>query len=476
VFEQQRWPREAWIPLAAGVAWLWHAASFGLVGFFFSLIPGCLLVSAGLSTLLYPGDVRIPQFMALGGLLGVPFAVPALVVADPLTGLLLILLSAAAFVCGGALSVRQEPHTPMVPAPVRSLRLAAEVAADDVLLSTVTMTLPTVSQRDWRRIQRETHQARELFAARGWLERPLAYHRTPPALSHASLQPAAIRGLEFEHLRFQSDWEPEPDEPGRARWLGFERNRTAHAWVLRHAGAARPWVVCIHGFQLGYPAIDLPAFRADWLHRALGLNVVAPVLPLHGPRKAGRRSGDGFLVGDFMQTIHAEAQAMWDIRRILGWVREQGGEQIGVHGLSLGGYTAALLACLDERLSFVIPGIPLTDVTRAVWRHGPSHYLRYVEHCGLAPEDARSILSVISPLALEPRVPRERRYIYAAVADRLVPPDQVRDLWLHWERPRIVWYQGAHVTFGAHPEVARLVRTALEESGFTTGVAFEKAA
>ena len=46
------------------------------------------------------------------------------------------------------------------------------------------------------------------------------------------------------------------------------------------------------------------------------------------------------------------------------------------------------------------------------------------------------MLRVASPLALEPRVPRERRYLFGAVADRLVPADQVRDLWRHWERPR----------------------------------------
>ena len=41
-------------------------------------------------------------------------------------------------------------------------------------------------------------------------------------------------------------------------------------------------------------------------------------------------------------------------------------------------------------------------------------------------------MSVVSPLALMPRVAHERRYIFGAVADRLVPPDQVRDLWEHW--------------------------------------------
>jgi hypothetical protein len=71
------------------------------------------------------------------------------------------------------------------------------------------------------------------------------------------------------------------------------------------------------------------------------------------------------------------------------------------------------------------------------------------------------VLRVVSPLVLEPRVPRERRFIFGGVADQLVTPDQVRDLWLHWERPRIEWYQGAHITFRSHPRVRRMVNEAL---------------
>ena len=72
-----RWPREAWIPLAARLLWLWHAPTHGMVGFLFSVIPGCLLVGSGISMLLMPGDRRISQFAALGGALGVVLALPA---------------------------------------------------------------------------------------------------------------------------------------------------------------------------------------------------------------------------------------------------------------------------------------------------------------------------------------------------------------------------------------------------------------
>ena len=253
MFEPQRWPRIAWIPLFAGLAWLWCAASFGVPGFFFSVVPGCLLLGAGVSTLLWPGDPRIPQFVALGGFLGVPLALPAFFVAGFGTGLVLVVASAAAFVAAGAISVRQEPHVDEVPVPVPSPGLSLQVAIDDLLLATMNLTLPmpVVSDRD--RIRREVHEAREQFAAAGWLEKPEGYHLPPPVLEAPNLAPARSRSHDFEHLSFESGYEPRAGEPGRERWLSYGANRTAHAWVLRHS-EPRPWLVCLHGYQMASPS------------------------------------------------------------------------------------------------------------------------------------------------------------------------------------------------------------------------------
>jgi hypothetical protein len=88
---------------------------------------------------------------------------------------------------------------------------------------------------------------------------------------------------------------------------------------------------------------------------------------------------------------------------------------------------------------------------------------------GIEEHHMQEISQVVSPLVLPCQVPRDRRYIFGGVADRLVPPDQVRDLWRHWEEPRIEWYQGAHLTFPRHPSVKRMIREALAESGLARG-------
>jgi hypothetical protein len=462
--ETPRFPREAWIPILAGLTWLWRAPEHGLPGFLFSVVPGCLLVGAGVAMLLWPGDRRICQFAALGGVLGVLFALPAFFFVGLLPGLLLVLVSAAGFVAGGIHSVRLESEVEGVPEPRRGIRLAAEVAVDEALLSTMLVAAPTPGRDDYPRIELEAAAARELFEARGWLEKPEDYHRRPPALESPHVRPSRLRSLHYEHLSFESEYEPHPDEPGRDRWLSYVPNRTGHAWLLRHGDGSRPWLICIHGYQMGMPLVDLGAFPPPWLHQRLGLNLLVPMLPLHGRRRIGRRSGDGFLAGDLLDTIHAEAHAMWDLRRLLGWVRAQGATRVGVMGYSLGGYNTSLLASLEDGLACAIAGIPAVDFTRLLFRHGPQRTLLDARERGMEADRMSEIFRVISPLAVAPRLPRERRYIFAAVADRLVPADQVRDLWEHWERPAIEWYQGGHITFRAHPAVVRFISQALRDS------------
>lgn len=453
----------AWIPIIAGLLWLWFASGLGLLGFLFSVAPGCLLLASGVSTLLYPGDRRIPQFTALGGLVGVLLALPAFVLLGAWVGLALTLASVGSFVAAGSVSVQQEPYTPDVPSPVPSVALATQVAFDDAILANIALRYPVVVMTDSARVRREVHEARGLFRDRGWLDDPSGYHPAPPPLSDAVLKPARLFGIDYERMEFDSGYEPPSEDPGRDRWLSRVANRTGYAWVLRHQGGPRPWLICLHGFQMGYPVTDFPAFHAARLHRKYGLNVLLPVLPLHGPRRSGRQSGENFISGDFLDTVHAEAQTAWDVRRLLSWIKREGPVPVGIHGLSLGGYNAALIASLEEFVC-AIPGIPAVDFTRLAWRHGAPLEIRYAEHHGLVHDEVAELLTVVSPLALSPKVPHERRYLFAAAADRLVPVEQVRDLWLHWERPRIVWYQGSHVTFRFHPAVQRLLIDALRES------------
>ena len=133
--------------------------------------------------------------------------------------------------------------------------------------------------------------------------------------------------------------------------------------------------------------------------------------------------------------------------------------------LKRAGYTTAVFASVAEGLACAVPGIPVSDWRRILERHAAPQQLRYAESIGFDLDRLSEVHRVVSPLALSPRVPLESRMIFGATADRLVPPDQVRDLWRHWEEPEIVWYEGTHVSFTNERDVWAGVDRTLRESG-----------
>ncbi|BCI89305.1 hypothetical protein NIIDMKKI_45110 [Mycobacterium kansasii] len=220
----------------------------------------------------------------------------------------------------------------------------------------------------------------------------------------------------------------------------------------------------MHGTEMGRAPLDLALFRSWKLHDELGLNIVMPVLPMHGPRARGLPKGAVFPGEDVLDNVHATAQGVWDIRRLLSWIRLQEPESlIGLNGLSLGGYIASLVASLEEGLTCAILGVPVADLVELLGRHS-----------GLHRDDPRRdtvkmaepIGRMISPLSLTPLVPMAGRFIYAGVADQLVHPrEQVTRLWEHWGKPEIVWYPGGHTGFFRSRPVQRFVEEALQQSG-----------
>jgi hypothetical protein len=343
--------------------------------------------------------------------------------------------------------------------------LAVKIAADEVFLASEILGGALISLRDRKRVLEELRAAIQFYEVNGFIDSPATYHLDPPELNEVAIAHERAWGLEYQHLTFESGWQPHAGEPGRERWLDYEANRTGHARLLCHPGGSRPWIVCTPGFRMGQATVDFAGFNARWLHRGLGLNVAIPVLPFHGPRKVGRRGGDGFLTGDLLDTIHAQAQAVWDVRRLIRWLRRAGAPGVGLYGLSLGAYTAGLLCGLEEDLDCVIAGVPASDWVSLLSSHAPKSVLRASERFGFPWTDVRNIMSVVSPLELPHRVPRERSFLFAGTVDRLVPPEQAQNLWRHWGRPRMAWYDGGHMSFMFEPSVKRLIYEALGATG-----------
>jgi pimeloyl-ACP methyl ester carboxylesterase len=344
-----------------------------------------------------------------------------------------------------------------------TIALATQAFRDEIALLGLRMHRPVSEPRAFERITREVVAALWFYGRRGWLDRPEGFFAKPPPLTDVTVRPVKRRRRSYERIVFDSGYAPRVGEPGRERWLGYTANSREYALMLRHR-EPRPWLVCIHGAEMGRAGLDLALFRAWHLHEDLGLNVVLPVLPMHGPRARGLPKGVAFPGEDVLDDVHATAQAVWDIRRIVSWIRSQQPQSaIGLNGISLGGYIASLVASLEGGLTCAILGVPVADLIEILTRHA-----------GLSDDDPRldtvsmaePIGRMVSPLSLAPRVPMRGRFIYAGVADQLVHPrEQVARLWEHWGRPEIVWYRGGHTGFFRSRPVQRFIDDALVQSG-----------
>lgn len=348
-----------------------------------------------------------------------------------------------------------------------TIALAAHALRDEIVLLGLRARRPLSDVQGFDRIHREVLAALDFYGGKGWLDNSEKFFARPPSLTDVTVRDVEGRRRSYQRIVFESGYAPDPEEPGAKRWLGYPANHRVYGLMLRHR-EPRPWLVCVHGAEMGRAALDLTLFRAWHLHEDLGLNVVLPVLPMHGPRARGLPKGTAFPGEDVMDDVHAAAQSVWDVRRLLSWVRSQEpASPIGLNSISLGGYVASLVASLEDGLRCAILGVPVADLIGLLG-----------QHAGLSREDPRRqtvtlaepIGRMVSPLSLNPRVPLSGRFVYAGIADRLVHPrEQVVRLWSHWGRPEIVWYQGGHTGFFPSRPVQRFVDDALVQSGLVGG-------
>ncbi len=251
-----------------------------------------------------------------------------------------------------------------------------------------------------------------------------------------------------EDLSFESPFVPRHPEL-RASWRRHPANRIAHARYWRHNDGPRPTVVLIHGYYADAYWFNEWYFDLRRYYR-MGCDVVLFTLPFHGPRK-GRRSffsGHQFFAGGLSRINEAFAQAVMDFRVLLTHLLEQrGAPSVGVTGISLGGYTTALLASVDDRLAFAIPNVPVVSLPDLTLEWTP---IGTAVRTGMALfrtklSDVRWITAGHCPLSYAPVLPKERLMIVGGVGDRLAPPKHARLLWEHWGQPRVHWFPGSHI-------------------------------
>ncbi|BBX90106.1 peptidase [Mycolicibacterium boenickei] len=292
----------------------------------------------------------------------------------------------------------------------------------------------------------------------------------PPLVSTRRANPIAelIAHGRVENIRFDSSFTAV--NPGmRDLCGGFARNNVVRAQHWRHDDGPHPTLCVIHGF-MGSPYLANGLFLSlPWFYRS-GYDVLLYTLPFHG-RRAERFSpfsGYGFFSHGFAGFSEAMAQAVHDFRSVIDYLESTGVDRIALTGISLGGFTSALLASVDNRIQAVVPNVPVVTPDRTVDEWFPANKLVALQRLVARTDPAltEAAARYASPLNYRPLVPKERRLIITGLGDRLAPPQQAEMLWEHWDRCAFHWFPGNHLLHVSQPDYLRRMTRFLRDFMF----------
>jgi pimeloyl-ACP methyl ester carboxylesterase len=286
-----------------------------------------------------------------------------------------------------------------------------------------------------------------------------AYFVPPPTVTPRL---RTVRRLDWGAECIEASWESafEPYAPGvRDAYLSHAPNRTAHA-RLYVGGGPRPAAILVHGYMAGQWAIEERAWPIRWLNRH-GLDVALAVLPFHGVRARVEGGAPPFPGADPRFTNEGFRQAVSDLRVLLALLRARGATSVGVMGMSLGGYTTALMATVQDDLAFAVPIIPLSslaDFARDQGRLGGGDEAS-AQHAALEAANR-----VVSPFARPSRIAPERVLVIGAEADRITPIAHAERVAAHLGGP-LLRVGGGHLVQLWRAQAFRAVRQMLRANG-----------
>jgi dienelactone hydrolase len=270
-----------------------------------------------------------------------------------------------------------------------------------------------------------------------------AFYPSPAPISPLQQRVRSIRGGAVLDLSWESGYQPAFPEI-KERYQAYVNNRIARARFFRHEQPC-PVMICIHGYGGGKYSLEERAFPVEWLF-SLGFDVLLPQLPFHEDRAI--KESRIFFPNPSRVAITNEGfgQAIFDLRGLTHFLLRRGAPSVSVTGMSLGGYTASLLATVEPKLSFVAPMIPFASYSRLVWAHGkggaPQERAKSV---GIDEELLAEVFAIHSPLCRQPTLTPERVLLGAAEFDRVTPKEHAYWLQTHFQTPHFVLFPGGHL-------------------------------
>lgn len=163
--------------------------------------------------------------------------------------------------------------------------------------------------------------------------------------------------------------------------------------------------------------VVMPQWNADaFSHNALcdifnkfGIAALRLSKPYHDIRRPAELERSDYAVSSNVgRTIAAARQAVVDVRSCIDWLAEQGYEQFGVLGTSLGSCYSFLAAAFDPRIQVCAFNHASTWFGDVVWTGQSTRHVREsFESNGLTQDQVRQIFAGISPMSVMDRFASE---------------------------------------------------------------------
>jgi pimeloyl-ACP methyl ester carboxylesterase len=349
--------------------------------------------------------------------------------------------------------------------------LALRTWVASLLATTVT---PTVAAASVFRTESGSERSNMNFYAELAAERdPVKSFPPPTQLPRVSSRPAGrlaawtARGT-VDNIAFPSSFTA-INPTMRKRWNALGANNIVRAQHWRHDDGPRPTLCVIHGFMGSSYLANGRFFSLPWYYRS-GYDVLMFTLPFHARRaeKLSPFSGFGFFAGGLSGFAEAMAQAVHDFRSVIDYLRHTGVDRIALTGISLGGYTSALVASVDDRLEAVIPNCPVVTPATMFDEWFPANKMIQLgfQLYNISRDELDAGLSYHCALNYRPQLPRNRRMIITGLADRMAPPEQAVVLWNHWDRCALHWFPGSHVLHVGQLDYLRRMTSFLDDVMF----------
>ncbi len=233
----------------------------------------------------------------------------------------------------------------------------------------------------------------------------------------------------------------------------YKRNRIAYArWVQPDGRRRKRVLIYVHGWLEPGSWVEETTLFRKWT-KELGVDIVHLCLPFHGQRtpRTSLFSGEFFWTADLVRSLEGVRQAVCDARSLIGWLRDQGYEQVGVSGISLGGAITMTLGCLSQGPDYVVPIISHLELEDAVEEAGILWRMRTdLERWGIDSEQRREIFQRIGLSKLRPKLSSDEQLWIEAREDGYIDAKLVERQWHDWGKPNILWIDGGHMTFPLH--------------------------